>query len=69
MFCCLYYLYIFCCIYKSNQSNLMQNYFIGALENIIFPMILSTIICLLRYLAFMFNIKQFYYSANFIDSF
>ena len=39
------------------------------LENIIFPMILSTIICLLRYLAFMFNIKQFYYSANFIDSF
>ena len=69
MFCCVYYLYIFCCIYKSNQSNLMQNYFIGALENIIFPMILSTVICLLRYLAFKFNVKQFYYSANFIDSF
>ena len=69
MFGCVYYLYIFCCIYKSNQSNLIQNYFMGVLENIIIPMILSSIICVLRYFAFKFNSKQLYYSANFIDSF
>jgi hypothetical protein len=64
----LYYIIIFCFIYQTNQTNIIQNYIVGVVEDFLIPLILSTIICLLRYFSFKNNIKPFYYTDNFLYS-
>lgn len=46
---CLYYIIIFCFIYQTNQINIIKNYIVDVVEDFLIPLILSTIICLLRY--------------------
>ena len=67
-FCCFYYMCIFCYIYKSIQMIVLKNFFIGILVNLIIQFIFAFMINLLRFLAFRFDIKGLYYSANFLYS-
>ena len=46
----------------------LKNFFIGILVNLIIQFIFAFMINLLRFLAFRFDIKGLYYSANFLYS-
>ena len=47
--CFTYYLTIFCLIYNKSQISLLVNYIIGELESLLKSVLMSIIICLLRF--------------------
>ncbi len=64
----IYYLEIFCAIYRKSQIALFKTYIIGEVTMLIFYILISIIIALLRYLSLKFNKKRIFIISNFIDN-
>ena len=64
----IYYLYIFCEIYKKSQISLFINYIIGTSESLILSFGISLIICVLRYCGLKCKIKNLYRTAIYINN-
>ena len=66
--CIIYYLYIFCEIYKKSQISLFINYIIGIFESLIFSFGISLIICALRFIGLKCKIKNIYRTSVYINN-
>ena len=55
-----YYLFIFNLIYKKSQISLLTNYISGLIESLIFCILLSLIICILRFIGLKYKLKLVY---------
>ena len=64
----IYYLYIFCEIYKKSQISLFINYIIGTSESLILSFGISLIICVLRFLGLKCKIKNLYRTSVYINN-
>ena len=64
----IYYLYLFCEIYKKSQISLLINYLIGIIESIIFSLSISIIICILRVCSIKYKLKAIYRTSVFLNN-
>ena len=64
----IYYLYIFCEIYKKSQISLFINYIIGIFESLILSFGISLIICVLRFSGLKCKIKYLYRTSVYINN-
>ena len=55
---CIYYLFIFCAIYKRVQKNLFINYIIGSLWSLAFTIGICLIVTIIRKIAIEKKIKR-----------
>ena len=55
-----YYLFLFNLIYKKSQISLLINYISGLIESLIFCILLSFIICILRFIGLKYKLKLVY---------
>ena len=56
----MYYLFIFCAIYKNSQINIMVNYLYGILESLAISLALALITSLTRYISLKYKISRLY---------
>ena len=66
-FCCVYYLLLFCSIYKRIQKNLFINYIIGTLWSFGYKIFFSILTTIMRKIALIKRFKRLYLIAKFID--
>ena len=64
---CVYYLLLFCSIYKRIQKNLFINYIIGTLWSFGYKIIFSILSTIMRKIALLKRYKRLYLIAKFID--
>ena len=64
---CIYYLFIFCALYKKIQKNLFINYIIGTLWSLAFTVGICLIVTIIRKIAIKQKIKRLYLISKFID--
>ena len=64
---CMYYLFIFCAIYKKIQKNLLINYIIGSCWQLVYSIVICFLIAILRKLSLIKKIKRLYIISRFID--
>ena len=64
---CLYYLFIFCSIFKKIQKNLFMNYFIGILWSLVYKVGASILSTILRKITIYGKFKKLYFISKFID--
>ena len=64
----IYYLEIFCAIYRKSQIALFKTYIHGEVTALIFSILISIIIALLRYLSLKFSTKRLFIISKFIDN-
>ena len=64
----IYYLYIFCEIYKKSQISLFINYIIGTSESLILSFGVSLIVCVLRFSGLKCKIKYLYRTSVYINN-
>ena len=55
-----YYIILFSLIYKKSQISLLINYIIGLIESLIFCILYSFIICILRFIGLKYKLKLVY---------
>ena len=66
-FLCLYYLFIFCAIFKKIQKNLFMNYCIGILWSLVYKVSVSILSAILRKISIYGKYKRLYYISKYID--
>ncbi len=66
-FICVYYLTLFCIIYKNSQISLFINYVTGNITSIIYSLILSSLISFLRKLSINLKFMNLYYFSKYLD--
>ena len=66
-FCCVYYLLIFCAIYRRIQKNLFINYIIGTMWSFGYKFIFSILSTIMRKISLIKKYKRLYLIAKFID--
>ena len=64
----IYYLYIFCEIYKKSQISLFINYIIGISESLILSFGISLIICVFRFSGLNYKIKNIYRTSVYLNN-
>ena len=62
-----YYLLLFCTVYKRIQKNLFINYIIGTLWSFVYKIILSLLSTIMRKIALIRRYKRLYLIAKYID--
>ena len=63
----IFYIIIFCQIYKKSQKSLLENYLIGVVESLCYSVGVSFIICFLRYFSLKFKSKYIYRTSTYLD--
>ena len=63
----IYYIIIFCQIYKKSQKSLLENCLMGMLESLCYSVGVSFIICFLRYFSLKFRNKYIYLTSTYLD--
>ena len=66
-FICVYYLTLFCIIYKNSQVSLFINYITGFITSILYALILSIIISFLRKFSINLKLNKLYYFSKYLD--
>ena len=66
-FICVYYLTLFCIIYKNSQVSLFINYITGFITSILYALILSLIISFLRKFSISLKLNKLYYFSKYLD--
>jgi len=66
--CFVYYIFLFSAIYKNMQIEIWKNYFSGVLESLLYTLILSAIIAIIRKISLSYRYKQLYVVSKYIDS-
>ena len=64
----IYYLYIFCELYKKSQLSLFINYIVGISESLIFSFGISIVIFVLRIIGLKFKIKKIYRISVYLNN-
>ena len=63
-----YYIFIFIAIYKNMQIEIWKNYFSGILESLLYKLVISFIIAIIRKISLSCRYKQLYVVSKHIDS-
>ncbi len=62
-----YYLTIFCALYSESQSALFKNYFIGSFNSLLYSIIISFIITILRIISIVYHKKRWFLISLFFQ--
>ena len=68
MLCFIYYLVIFCTLYKYSQKALFKNYLMGLLTHLIYSLFISFIISILRFISLKYNNKRLFLISQFLNN-
>ena len=68
MLCFIYYLVIFCTLYKYSQKALFKNYLMGLLTHLIYSLFISFIISILRFISLKYNNKRLFLVSQFLNN-
>jgi membrane protein YqaA with SNARE-associated domain len=63
----IYYLTIFCALYKYSQRALFINYFLGLLTSLFYTLLISIFISLLRYLSLKCGSKKIFMTSKYLN--
>ncbi len=63
----IYYLKIFCALYKYSQRALFKNYFLGLLTSLFYTLLISIFISLLRYLSLKCGSKKIFMTSKYLN--
>ena len=62
-----YYVFIFCIIYKKSQISLLSNYFLGIAESMLKTLVITFVVCILRFVALKIKSKRIYRTSVYLN--